>query len=71
MSEQTSMEYYRGRALRERELARISANGKVARIHLEMAEQYEKMIWKNAGSDRRIDVGLMEIKTPAVGLGGR
>jgi hypothetical protein len=38
------MEYYQSRALHERELARTSANAAIARIHLEMAERYEKIV---------------------------
>lgn len=44
MSENSNMDYYQGRALRERELARTSANASIARIHIEMAEHYEKMV---------------------------
>jgi hypothetical protein len=44
MNESNTMNYYQGRALRERELARTSANASVARIHIEMAEHYEKIV---------------------------
>jgi hypothetical protein len=44
MSESKNMEYYQGRALHERELARTSADASVARIHIEMAEHYEKIV---------------------------
>jgi hypothetical protein len=66
MGEQTDMEYYQGRALREREMARTSTNETVARIHSEMAEHYEKLISKSVGADNRIDV-----RTPAMRFGGR
>jgi hypothetical protein len=66
MSEQTEMDYYQGRALRERELARASVSATVARIHAEMAEHYEKLISRNAGSDNQI-----EVRTPAMRFGGR
>ncbi|CAN5346488.1 hypothetical protein BH09PSE3_BH09PSE3_05100 [soil metagenome] len=38
------MGYYQDRAIKERELARTSANASVARIHIEMAEHYEKVV---------------------------
>jgi hypothetical protein len=38
------MEYYQNRALCERELARTSINASVARIHIEMAKHYEKIV---------------------------
>ena len=41
-----NMDYYQGRALSERELARKSANESVARIHIEMAEHYENIVQK-------------------------
>lgn len=44
MNEYNDMEYYRTRAMRERELARTSSDASVARIHMEMAERYEQMI---------------------------
>jgi len=58
MSERKNMDYYLGRALRERELARTSANASVARIHMEMAEHYEKIIQQAQ-------------QAPAIQLGGR
>jgi hypothetical protein len=61
MSEHNNMEYYQGRALRERELARTSANASIARIHIEMAEHYEKIIARSQ----------VEIQTPAARSGGR
>ncbi|WP_293883697.1 hypothetical protein [Sphingomonas sp.] len=44
MSKQNDMDYYQGRALHERELASISADASIARIHGEMAEHYEKIV---------------------------
>jgi hypothetical protein len=61
MSENKSMEYYRGRALRERELARASASASVARIHIEMAEHYENIVLK----------AQLENEAPAVRFAGR
>lgn len=44
MRERMNMEYYQGRALREREMARTSVNETIAGIHLEMAERYEEIV---------------------------
>ncbi|AYJ86161.1 hypothetical protein D3Y57_09535 [Sphingomonas paeninsulae] len=61
MNEHNNMEYYQGRALRERELARTSANASIARIHIEMAEHYEKIVAKSQ----------IEIESPPARFGGR
>jgi hypothetical protein len=66
VSEQTNMDYYRSRALRERELVRTSASGSVALIHLEMAEHYEKILSRNAERNNPV-----EIRTTERRFGGR
>lgn len=58
--------YYQRRALHEREQARMSANEKVALIHLEMAEKYEKMIAKGPDTGGQVEIGQ-----PLVRFGGR
>lgn len=47
--------YYQERALRERELARTAVSASVARIHIEMAEHYEKIV-VNGPAARRFGV---------------
>lgn len=52
--------YYQDRALRERELARTAVSDSVARIHIEMAEHYEKIV-----------VGDPAARLPSARFGGR
>lgn len=57
MSEEDSRAYYLSRSARERELAQAAIALKIAKIHLEMAEEYERLA--QSAADRSPELRLV------------